>query len=369
MLLTEDHGRNGRNFRSNVMNRTLTLAAAGAGAYWVYRALTNPGVGYFRGKNVLITGGSRGLGLVLARQLADAGARLAVCARDADELGRAYDDLKDRGGRVVAIECDVTDRDRVRELVAVARQRLGSIDVLINNAGIMGVGPLEEMRPEDFERAMKTHYWASLYACLEVIPEMKARGCGRIVNIASFGGKVAVPHMLPYVGSKFALVGLSDGLRAELAEHGVKVTTVIPGLMRTGSHLQAEFKGRHEQEYAWFAAGAGVPGLSINADRAARQILRAAARGDAELVITLPAKLAIIAQAVCPNLMAGVTSLVNRWVLPDPGGVGPRRIKGRDSRGKLPDVVTTLPDRAAAANNETPEIGQPPLPQKAAAAR
>ena len=349
------------------MNRTLTLAAVGAGAYWAYRALTNPGVEYFRDKNVLITGGSRGLGLLLARHLSDAGARLAVCARDADELGRAYEDLKARGGRVVAIECDVTDPARVRELVAVARQRLGSIDVLINNAGIIGVGPLEEMRLEDFEQAMRTHYWATLHACLEVIPEMKARRSGHIVNITSFGGKVAVPHMLPYVGSKFATVGLSEGLRAELAEHGVKVTTVVPGLMRTGSHVQAEFKGRHEEEYAWFAAGAGMPGLSISGDRAARQILRAAARGDAELVITLPAKLAVVAHAVCPNLMADLAGLVNRWVMPDAGGVGPRRVKGRDSRGKLPDVFTTLPDRAAAANNETPVIGQPPLPREAVA--
>jgi short-subunit dehydrogenase len=350
------------------MNRMLTLAAAGAAGYCAYRALTSPGAGYFRGKNVLVTGGSRGLGLVLARQLADAGARLAICARDPDELGRAFDDLKARGSRVVAIECDITDRDRVRELVAVTRQRLGSIDVLINNAGVIGVGPLETMRLDDFELAMKTHYWATVYSCLEVIPEMKARRDGRIINITSFGGKVAVPHMLPYVGSKFAQVGLSEGLRTELTDYGVKVTTVVPGLMRTGSHIQAEFKGRHEEEYAWFALGAGMPGLSINADRAAAQILRAAARGDAELVITLPARLAIIAHALFPNLVADLAGLVNRLVMPAPGGVGPLRVKGRDSRGKLPDVFTTLADRAAAANNETPALGQPPLPRAAVAA-
>ncbi len=348
------------------MNRTLTLAAAGAGAYWAYRALTSPGVGYFRGKTVLITGGSRGLGLVLARQLAAAGARLAICARDPDELARAYEDLRARGGRVVAIECDITDRDRVRELVAVVRQRLGPIDVLVNNAGIIGVGPLEAMRLEDFESAMRTHYWASVYTCLEVIPEMKASRSGRIVNVTSIGGKIAVPHLLPYTGSKFAQVGLSEGLRAELAEYGVKVTTVVPGLMRTGSHVQAEFKGRHEEEYAWFALGAGMPGLSINAERAARQILGAAARGDAELVITLPARLAIIAHALFPNLVNDLAGLVNRWVLPAPGGVGPRRVKGHGSRGKLPEAFTTLSDRAAAANNETPAIGQPPLPRAAA---
>ncbi len=347
------------------MNRLLMMTAAGAGAYTAYRALTGPGVGYFRGKNVLVTGGSRGLGLVLARQLAEAGARLAICARDPDELARAYEDLKARGGRVVAVECDITDRDRVRELVAVARRRLGSIDVLVNNAGVIGVGPLESMRTEDFERAMRTHYWATVYTCLEVIPEMKARRDGRIVNVTSIGGKIAVPHLLPYTGSKFAQVGLSEGLRAELAGHGVRVTTIVPGLMRTGSHVQAEFKGRHDEEYAWFALGNATPGLSMNAERAARKILRAAARGDAELILTLPARLAVVAQALFPNLFADLTGLVNRWVLPSPGGVGTLRVKGRDSRGKLPEVVTTLSDRAAAANNETPAIGQPPVPQAA----
>jgi short-subunit dehydrogenase len=347
------------------MNRWLTLAAAGTAGYWAYRRLTDPGVEYFRGKSVVITGGSRGLGLVLARQLADVGARLAICARDSDELGRAFDDLATRGGRVVAAECDVTDRDRVREFVAVARQRLGPIDVLINNAGVIGVGPLETQRLADFELSLRTHLWAALYTCLEVIPEMKARRRGRIVNIASFGGKVSVPHLLPYSVGKFALVGLSDGLRAELDRFGVKVTTVCPGLIRTGSHLQAEFKGRHEREYAWFALGNAIPELSVNAETAARCILKAAARGEAEIVLTLPAKVAVAARTLFPGLTADVLALANHYVMPEPGGVGPRRMKGKDSRGRLPEVITTLSDRAAAQNNETPEIGQPPVPQSA----
>src|SRR5438477_11114688 len=213
------------------MNRLAALAAAAAGGCWLVRALRT---GYdFRGKNVILTGGSRGLGLVLARHLADHGARLAICARDPDELARAYEELAGRGGRVVAVECDITDRSRVREFVAVARQRLGPIDVLINNAGVIGVGPLETQTVEDFELSMRVHFWASLWTALEVIPEMKARGTGRIVNVSSFGGRVAVPRLIPYCASKFALVGLSDGLRAELLQHGVVVTTVCPGLMRT----------------------------------------------------------------------------------------------------------------------------------------
>src|SRR5437588_8539993 len=167
------------------MNRLAAMAAAAAGGCWLVRALRT---GYdFRGKNVILTGGSRGLGLVLARQLADRGARLAICARDPDELARAYEELAGRGGRVVGVECDVTDRARVREFVAVARQRLGPVDVLINNAGVIGVGPLEEQTLDDFELSLKAHLWAPLYTTLEVLPQMKVRRTGRIVNVSSFG--------------------------------------------------------------------------------------------------------------------------------------------------------------------------------------
>jgi NAD(P)-dependent dehydrogenase (short-subunit alcohol dehydrogenase family) len=344
------------------MNRTLMLAGIGAGAYLAYRAL-KPRYD-FRGKHALITGGSRGLGLVLARQLASAGARLSICSRDADELARAVRDLTEHSARVAAVECDVTDRSRVREFVAVAQQRNGPVDVLINNAGVIRVGPVEEMKEEDYEQAMQTHFWGPLHTILEVIPSMKARGGGRIVNVTSIGGKVAIPHLLPYTASKFALVGLSHGLRVELAKHGIVVTTVCPGLMRTGSHLNAEFKGRHEEEYAWFATGASIPGFSMNAESAARKILAACARGDAEAVLGLPAKLAVAAQGMCPNLTASVLSLVNRTVLPEPGGIGTAVARGAESRGKLPATVTTLTDRAAAANNELhAEAMPPPLPK------
>ncbi len=340
------------------MNRTLLLAALGVGGYLTYRAL-KPRYD-FRGKHALITGGSRGLGLVLSRQLAKAGARVSICSRDPDELSRAVSDLAERGARVVAVECDVTDRGRVREFVAVAQQRNGPIDVLINNAGTIRVGPLEEMREEDFEQSLLTHFWAALYTTLAILPAMKARRSGRIVNIASIGGKIAVPHLLPYTAGKFALVGFSDGLRAEVARHGIAVTTVCPGLMRTGSHINAEFKGRHEDEYAWFAVGNGLPAFSMSAECAAQKILSACARGDAEAVLGLPAKLAVAARAVCPNFVTDALALVNRLLMPEPGGIGTAVARGRDSRGTLPTFVTTLTDRAAAANNELHAAAVPP---------
>jgi short-subunit dehydrogenase len=332
------------------MRNLLFLGAAGVGGYLAWKAL-KPKFD-FRNRHVLITGGSRGLGLAMARRLAAAGAHLGLMARDQDELDADAYELRSRGTRVSVTAGDLKSPDDIRRFVAEARQALGPIDVLVNNAGIIGVGPLEEMREEDFEVAMRTHFWAALYTTLEVLSEMKARRRGRIVNITSIGGKVAVPHMLPYTASKFAAVGLSEGLRAELMKHGIVVTTVVPGLMRTGSHLNAEFKGRNDEEYAWFALGNAIPSLSMNADCAARQILSACARGDAEIVLTLPAKLAVALEGISPSLMSDVMALVNRHVLPEPGGVGPRRVKGKDSRGLLPDAVTTLSDRAAAENNE-----------------
>lgn len=341
------------------MSRTLLAAAAlGVGGYLAYRA-AQPRY-RFRDRHVVVTGGSRGLGLVLARHLMRLGARLTICSRDADELARAEAELREFGRPVVAIECDVTDRERVREFLAVARRSNGPVDVLVNNAGTIRVGPAEEMTPADFEQSLRTHFWGPLYTTLEVLPEMTARRAGRIVNVASIGGKVAFPHLLPYSTGKFALVGFSTGLRAEVARYGVAVTTVCPGPLRTGCHLNAEFKGRHREEYRWFAANSAVPGWSTSAESAAQSILAACSRGDAEVVIGLPAKAAVAAHALCPNLTADVLACLNRRVLPAPGGPGPEVTRGRDNRAALPAWVTTLADRAAARNNELHAAAVPP---------
>jgi len=199
---------------------------------------------------------------------------------------------------------------------------------------------------------MRTHFWASLFTTMEVLPEMRQRKMGRIINISSFGGKVAVPHLLPYVASKFALTGFSSGLRTELAGTGVVVTTVCPGLMRTGSHVNAKFAGQHDREYAWFALGNAIPGLSMSAECAARSILDASARGDAEVVLTLPAKLAVLMQALLPNLTTDLAAFVGRYLLPGPGDGDTTKVRGHFSRGALPDWVTALSDEASVENNE-----------------
>src|SRR6476620_2220643 len=222
----------------------------------------------FNNRVVVITGGSRGLGLVLARQLASEGARLCLLARDEEELRRAAEQFPP-DVEVMIVRCDVRRRADVRAAVDAILERWGEIDVLINNAGVIQVGPLEHMTRGDFENAMATHFWGPLHLMFEIVPFMRQRGFGRIVNVSSIGGRLAVPHLAPYCASKFALTGLSDAVRAELAPHGIRVTTVAPGLMRTGSPINAQFKGRHESEYAWFKVSSSIPGLTIAADRAA----------------------------------------------------------------------------------------------------
>ena len=305
-----------------------------------------------RDKAVVITGGSRGLGLVLARHICAQGGNVALMARDPDELARAKADLAPRGGMVLTIECDLLDPAQIGAAVRQAIDRFGKIDILINNAGIIEVGPLENMTREDFERAMRLHFWAPFELIAQVVPEMRIWGGGRIVNVSSIGGKVAVPHLAPYSVSKFALTGFSDAIRAELARDNIHVTTVAPGMMRTGSHVNAKFKGKHDMEFAWFAASAGAPLISMNADRAARKILAACRRGQPSLTLTFAARGAILGNALCPNLTGYVMRLVNRF-LPKPSGAEGNQLRGgSEVRRLIPDWLTRSADRATIRNNE-----------------
>src|SRR5881409_4063383 len=285
---------------------------------WIITRLIRTARYPLREKVVLITGGSRGLGLVLARYICAHGGNVALIARDHEELARAKADLSPRGGGVLTIECDLLDTGQIQVGVRRVIDRFGKIDILINNAGIIEVGPLEHMTREDFERAMRLHFWAPLELISQIVPEMRTLGGGRIVNISSIGGKLAVPHLAPYSASKFALTGLSDALRAELARDNIHVITVAPGMMRTGSHVNARFKGKHDMEFAWFAASAGAPLISMNADRAARKILTACRRGQPSLTLTFAARAAILGNALFPNLTGYAMKIGNRF-LPSPG--------------------------------------------------
>lgn len=307
----------------------------------------------FSGKVVLITGGSRGLGLVIARQLANEGARLALLARSADELGRAQAELEARDCEVLGIPCDLTSRDQIASALERVIARFGGVDVLINNAGLIEVGPLEHMAREDFERSVALHFWAPYELTMRLRSAMRARGSGRIVNISSIGGKIAVPHLAPYCAGKFALTGFSDSIRTELARDNIFVTTVAPGLMRTGSHVNAKFKGNHQAEFAWFSLANATPLISMSAERAATKIVAACRRGQPSLILTFAARFAIAGNSIAPNLVGRAMKVANELLPATTDETGDRLQSGQESRGREWQTLTRRLDAASSRNNET----------------
>jgi short-subunit dehydrogenase len=206
---------------------------------------------------------------------------------------------------------------------------------------------------------MATHFYGPLYAMLAALPYLKQSRVARLVNVASIGGKISVPHLLPYCASKFALVGLSEGLRVELAKYDIKVTTVCPGLMRTGSTYNAMFKGQHRAEFAWFHLADSTPGLTVHARRAARKIVEACRRGDAELIVGLPAKLAVLMDAACPQTTATLMTLTNRLLPRADERAGTEQRPGWQSVSRVaPSILSRLSDRATRENNEAPAATQ-----------
>ena len=305
------------------------------------------------GQVVLITGGSRGFGLALARELAKLQCRIALCARDQAELERARNTLERVGHRVFTIPCDISDQEKVRATVEAVRCHYGKIDILVNNAGEIMVSPFENLEVADFERAMAVMFWGTLYTTLAVLPSMKAQGQGRIVNVTSIGGKVSVPHLLSYSCAKAAAVAFSNGLRNEVRQFGIEVTTVIPGLMRTGSHVNATFKGDHVAEANWFGVAASLPLLSLNAEHAARLAVKAICVGQAEALLGVPAQILSQSQSLLPGLTAEVLRFSNAML---PKGSADHSIQtGRaleDRHGSLYSLLTTLGKRAGQRLNQ-----------------
>jgi NAD(P)-dependent dehydrogenase (short-subunit alcohol dehydrogenase family) len=307
------------------------------------------------GQVALVTGGSRGLGYLLARDLLREGCRVAICARDEEELERARRDLDIGGAQVLAVPCDITDRAQVQDMLRAVVSRFGSVDILVNNAGVIQVGPISAMTIEDFEQSMNTMFWGVVNPTLAVLPEMRTRGSGRITNITSIGGRVSIPHLMPYSCAKFAAVAFSEGLRAELAGTGITVTTVAPGLMRTGSHVNASFKGHHEAEMIWFSLAASMPGISMDAERAAGQIVRAIKRGDSAVTLTIPTNLLQRIHGLLPGTTADVLGVVNHLL---PTGASQERKRGQEVQGQIQsrafDVATAWGATAARRFNEGP---------------
>jgi NAD(P)-dependent dehydrogenase (short-subunit alcohol dehydrogenase family) len=318
------------------MKRALALGAAAVAAEKLYKRVNAIDLA---GKRAVVTGGSRGLGFALARELRAQGANVAICARGERQLYAAQAKL---GEDVLALPCDVSDRTQVEAFL----DEVGPVDVLVNNAGVISVGPWQTQTHDDFREMLDIQLWGVLNTTLAVLPSMVERGGGRIANVTSIGGKISVPWLLPYSTAKFAAVGFSEGLRAELAGTGVKVTTIVPGLMRTGSFLAAYFKGdRAALEYSLFTPLAATPATTVSAERAARRIVTAIRRGDPEVTLGMHAKLAARGNGLAPGATAAVLELVAR-ALPDVRGT--ERVRGSEIDSPVDRSPLTRPGRRAA---------------------
>lgn len=334
------------------MRLSRALAAA-AGALVLYR-VRPLSFRDLRGKVVLITGGTRGLGLLMARRFGEAGAKLAICSRDRDEVRLAQEELLDQGCNVFATVCDLSVEDEARRFVDHTVEKFGRLDIVVNNAGIIQVAPIEALDIDDFATAVDSNFWSAVYVTMAAVPHLKKQRQSRIVNITSIGAALSVPHLLPYCSAKFAMLGFSTGLHAELAKDGIRVVTILPGLMRTGSFLNAFVKGDKERETSWFSLGASLPGLSMSADRAASRIVLAASRGEPFVTLGLPAKVARLAVSLAPNLVLPALAIVNAVLPKAPEGSREERAtKAAFHReGVARSRIMSLGDRNAERNNE-----------------
>jgi NAD(P)-dependent dehydrogenase (short-subunit alcohol dehydrogenase family) len=307
-----------------------------------------------RGKVALVTGGSRGLGLALAQELGDYGCQIALCARDAAELEQAAEKMREWRVEVDTFACDLSKEEEIEPLIGRVLARFGRIDILVNNAGLIQVAPFDNLEKDDFEKAMDLMFWGPVNLTLAVLPHMRRQGGGHVVNITSVGGRVAVPHLLPYSCAKFAFVGFSTGLSAELSPDDVHVMTVVPGLMRTGSYLNVPFKGQSSKEFAWFGLLGNLPGFSVSADFAARSIRESLQRRQATCTISLPARVLIHAEALLPEATRTIMQLTNELLLPG-ANAGDQERTGKALNpkfGALFQALTRLGQVAASGLNQ-----------------
>ena len=353
--------------RNGISTALLATAAIGVGAV----ALARRARYSFDGKVVLITGGSRGLGLVMARQLVGEGAVVMLMARDREELSRAAGTIP-HPDRVLVAQGDVRVPQDCQRVVADTLARCGGLDVVVNNAGVIVSAPVARTSVDDFDALMDVHFRGTLHMTQAALPHLRRSRGARLVNITSIGAKIPVPHLSAYCASKFAQAGLSAVLAEELAPQGITVSTVYPGLMRTGSHINARFRGEVEKEYALFSLAAGLPLTSTDAARAARLILEGVRRGKREVVVPFSVRQIARLAGLAPGAVVAMMGLVNR-TLPD-GSNAPKVEPIAPVRGEeLPlnpavRAAVALNERAADRNNErtpvslTPEAGQDDVP-------
>jgi short-subunit dehydrogenase len=257
----------------------------------------------FRGKSVVITGASSGIGRSLALRLAREGAQLALAARNAERLQALAEECRALGGAAEAVPTDVSEESQCRALIQRTKDAFGKIDMLINNAGLSVVARFDELPDlKLFHYVMDVNFFGALSCCHHALPHL-LETAGRIVNVSSLGGVLTIPYNTSYCASKFALQGFSDSLRMELQPRGVSVTVISPYWVVT------EF---HEHYLDRDGKPKGSSGRRIytdrmmTADRCAEIILRAARRRKREVLMG-PGRMGMLMRWIAPAAVDKIT--------------------------------------------------------------
>ncbi len=197
---------------------------------------------------VLITGASQGIGRAIASQFARHGFNIVLAARQTDRLNQAAAELRANHHSAIAIPTDVRDPEQVQNLVQKTLDQFGTVDVLVNNAGIYVSGPVSQFSLDDWHQTIDTNLWGYIHTIHALLPHFEQRQAGTIVNIGSIGGKVPLPYLVPYTTTKFAITGLTQALRAELQHKGIHVCGIYPNLIKSSFLERAIFRGNSPED-------------------------------------------------------------------------------------------------------------------------
>lgn len=305
----------------------------------------------------LVVGASRGLGLLVSQELLARGHRVVLASRSQESLDRGAACLVSQGASrsdVLTQVIDASDRDSVLRSVNRIEETHGPIDIAIHVAGVISVGPTENTTHEHMEKAMGIMAWGPIHLAEAVLPHMLRRARGRFGVVTSIGGIVSSPHLLAYSTAKFAAVGFTEGLASSLVGTGVTATVIAPGLMRTGSHTAAEFYGDPVKEYSWFAPGASLPLVSMDAEKAARRMVSGVLSGKPYVILSPLAQAATRVHGIAPGLTTRVVGLMTK-ALPNAVPNGETTHTGEEiapRAGRLVKALTALGDKASRRNNE-----------------
>jgi short-subunit dehydrogenase len=255
----------------------------------------------------IVTGASSGIGAQLARDLAARGMRVALLARRTERLAALAADIERAGGQALVAACDVSDRAAVERAVAAVLARFGRVDLLVNSAGYGRHVLFKDHDLDDIERMMRTNYLGTVYMTRAVLPAMRARGRGWVMNVSSVAGRLGQPDEAAYSASKFAVTGLSEGIACELAPLGIHVLVVYPALVRT-EMFTPEVLARMPP---------GATRSFLEPPEFSRRVLRALERGRYEVTVPGYVGLGYVMRTLLPSVFRRITARLRLPVLPD----------------------------------------------------